>query len=54
MKKSTKVVIGVGLAAVAGGLLYYFLRPKLDTSKTGGDLAQGGAQGGLVTDGVAA
>lgn len=47
MTKGEKIVAGVALAAGVGGLIYWFTRPKLDTSKTGGDLAKGGASGGL-------
>jgi len=49
VKRNTKkILIGVGVVASIGGLVYWFTRPKLDTSKTGGDIAKGGASGGLA------
>jgi hypothetical protein len=53
MKTAAKVVIGVGVAVGAVGLLYYWLKPsKLSTEerKLAGDIASGGASGGISTN----
>jgi hypothetical protein len=36
MKQTTKILIGVGVAAGVGGLIYYFTRPKQISDGGGG------------------